>query len=354
MGQTPEPRFGQLCQLASRHNSLMARVPTDDLLAASSPEAVTLPEAMTGHIVLFLDMMAAERGASPHTLYSYRRDLIRLGQFLVPRRRDFLTADDADLSAFMGFLSERKLAASTAARHLSCVRNFYKFLLIEEMRGDNPAQNIARPSTVRPLPKGLSLAQTEALIAAAHGLESKTPQALGNKLRCVCLIEVVYAAGLRVSELVGLPRAGLSAEQDVIIVRGKGGRERMVPLSVQAQKALGAWLEWRDGQANLAKSKYLFPARGKQGHLTRQRFAQILSALAVAAGITHTKVSPHMVRHAFATHLVEHGADLRAVQQMLGHADISTTQIYTAVLDARKRQLVATAHPLAKPPAEAD
>lgn len=330
----------------------MVGAPSHHLSDAQKPDP--LPDEMGGHIALFLDMMAAERGASPHTLDAYRRDLKRLGYFLVAHKQDFLNADDTALSAFMASLSEQKMAASSAARHLSSLRHFYKFLLIEERRGDNPAQNIARPSTVRPLPKGLSLAQTEALIRAAHMLPSKTERALGDKLRSVCLIEILYATGLRVSELVSLPRAGLSPEQQVIIVRGKGGRERMVPLSSQAQKALGAWLAWRDGQDKLAKSKFLFPARAKQGHLTRQRFAQILSALAAVAGVTHAKISPHMVRHAFATHLVEHGADLRAVQQMLGHADISTTQIYTAVLDERKRRLVAEAHPLAKTPLAKD
>ena len=320
-------------------------------MAGRSTAGQMMPPEMSGMIVLFLDMMAAERGAAAHTLSAYRRDLMRFGGFLAERGKDFLTASDDDLSSYMAHLSAQKMAASTAARHLSCLRNFFKFLLIEELRDDNPSQNIARPSATRPLPKGLSLAQTEALIGAAHHLPAQNERQIGDRLRTICLIETLYATGLRVSELVGLPRGGLSGEQQVIIVTGKGGRERMVPLSEPAQKALGDWLAWRDGQKPLAASRFLFPARAKQGHLTRQRFAQILLMLAEKAGISNTKISPHVVRHAFATHLVEHGADLRAVQQMLGHADISTTQIYTAVLDARKRKLVAQAHPLANKPA---
>jgi integrase/recombinase XerD len=302
---------------------------------------------MSREIVLFLDMMAAERGASPHTLAAYRRDLMRLGEFLVARKQDFLSADDVALSDYMGFLAKQKLAASSAARHLSSFRHFFKFLLIEEIRFDNPSENIARPSTVRPLPKLLSIDETEALIGAAHDLPANSEAEQGDKLRSICLIEVLYASGLRVTELVSLPRAGLAQGQQVIIVRGKGGRERMVPLSKPAQRALVAWVAWRDAQPRLAASGFLFPGRSRQGFLTRQRFAQILLDLGAKAGLSKTKLSPHVVRHAFATHLVQHGADLRAVQQMLGHADISTTQIYTAVLDERKKQLVANAHPLA-------
>ena len=303
---------------------------------------------MSGQIDLFLDMMAAERDASAHTISAYRRDLVRLGNFLMSRGDNFLTVEPSGLSDFMAHLSAEKMAASSAARHLSSLRHFFKFLLIEDMRGQNPSENIARPSTERPLPKLLSLAETEALIGAAHNLPARTHAEQGDKLRSVCLVEILYASGLRVSELVSLPRAGIQQSQPVIIVRGKGGRERMVPLSPPAQRALADWLIWRDSQKPLAASLFLFPSRSRQGYLTRQRFAQILLQLGAAAGISDKKLSPHVVRHAFATHLVEHGADLRAVQQMLGHADISTTQIYTAVLDERKRRLLDHAHPLAK------
>lgn len=302
---------------------------------------------MLGQIDLFLDMMAAERGASAHTIAAYRRDLTRLGKFLTPRGDDFLTVEAAGLSDFMAHLSSEKMAASSAARLLSSMRHFFKFLLIEDIRSQNPSENIARPATVRPLPKLLSLAETEALIGAAHNLPARTHAEQGDKLRSICLIEILYASGLRVSELVSLPRAGIQQAQPVIIVRGKGGRERMVPLSPPAQRALADWLAWRDEQKPLAASAFLFPSRSRQGYLTRQRLAQILLQLGAVVGISEKKLSPHVVRHAFATHLVEHGADLRAVQQMLGHADISTTQIYTAVLDERKRRLLDQAHPLA-------
>lgn len=292
-------------------------------------------------VALFLDMMAAERGASDNTQAAYRRDLTALADFLTRRKLSLETAQETDLQAYMAHLNAQGMAASTAARHLSSIKHFYKFLVLEEICGDNPAADLARPKSQRPLPKLLSFEETERLIEAAYALPQTNDKATANRLRAICLIEILYAAGLRVSELVGLPRGALQGP--MLIVRGKGGRERMVPLSDKARAAIADWLPHCAQDA-----AFLFPASGKTGHLTRQRFTQILNDLAVRAGLSVARVSPHVVRHAFATHLVEGGADLRAVQQMLGHADISTTQIYTHVLDARKQQLVRDNHPLSK------
>lgn len=295
-------------------------------------------------VALFLDMMSAERGASPHTRAAYGRDLNNLAGFLNRRKIDLQQASEADLSDYMSWLNQQGMAASTAARHLSSLRHFYKFLLLEESRADNPTEALKRPQTQRPLPKLLSLAETEALIYAAQSLPQESQAEKAKRARAICLIEVLYATGLRVSELVSLPRAAMDGP--LLIVRGKGGRDRLVPLSEPARAAIADWQAQQSAREKA--STYLFPAGGKAGHLTRQRFSQILDDLARRAGLDGKRVSPHVLRHAFATHLVERGADLRAVQQMLGHADISTTQIYAHVLDERKKQLVAKGHPLAK------
>lgn len=295
-------------------------------------------------IALFLDMMSAERGASPHTRAAYGRDLNNLAGFLNRRKIDLQQASEADLSDYMSWLNQQGMAASTVARHLSSLRHFYKFLLLEESRADNPTEALKRPQTQRPLPKLLSLAETEALIHAAQSLPQESQAEKAKRARAICLIEVLYATGLRVSELVSLPRAAMDGP--LLIVRGKGGRDRLVPLSEPARVAIADWQAQQSAREKA--STYLFPAGGKAGHLTRQRLSQILDDLARRAGLDGKRVSPHVLRHAFATHLVERGADLRAVQQMLGHADISTTQIYAHVLDERKKQLVAKGHPLAK------
>ena len=258
------------------------------------------------------------------------------------RKADLADATSTDLRSYLAELDKRGLASSSVARQVSVLKRFYKFLLLEKIRTDNPAEGLARPTAQRPLPKLLSPEQTQQLIQAAYDLPQGSDKQMSDRLRIICLIEVLYAAGLRVSELVSLPRAALDGP--FMLVRGKGGRDRMVPLSEPAQRAMADWLAFQGDSG----SPFLFPARGKSGHLTRQRFAQILERLAIAAGIAPSGVSPHVVRHAFATHLVQGGADLRAVQHMLGHADISTTQIYTHVLDARKKQLVEDAHPLAR------
>lgn len=293
-------------------------------------------------VALFIDMLAAERGAAINTQAAYQRDLGSLAVFLQGRKTDLSAAAADDLRAYLAELDARGLAGSSVARQVSVLKRFYKFLLLEKFRPDNPAEGLARPKAQRPLPKLLSPEETQRLIDAAYHLPQASDKQVADRLRAICLIEVLYAAGLRVSELVSLPRAVLDGP--FMVVRGKGGRERMVPLSEAAQRAMADWLAYKGKDS----SPFLFPAGGKSGHLTRQRFAQILETLAIKAGIAPSRVSPHVVRHAFATHLVQGGADLRAVQHMLGHADISTTQIYTHVLDERKRQLVEDAHPLAR------
>ena len=293
-------------------------------------------------VALFIDMLAAERGAAINTQAAYQRDLGSLAVFLQSRKTDLSAAAADDLRAYLAELDARGLAGSSVARQVSVLKRFYMFLLLEKFRPDNPAEGLARPKAQRPLPKLLSPEETQRLIDAAYQLPQASDKQVADRLRAICMIEVLYAAGLRVSELVSLPRAALDGP--FMLVRGKGGRERMVPLSEAAQRAMADWLAYKGTDSSL----FLFPAGGKSGHLTRQRFAQILETLAIKARIAPSRVSPHVVRHAFATHLVLGGADLRAVQHMLGHADISTTQIYTHVLDERKRQLVEEAHPLAR------
>ena len=302
---------------------------------------------MDRDIDLFLDMMAAEKGAANHTLSAYRRDLEGLQTFLKARVSMLRTAGEEDLRAYLGVLNKRALAASTVARHLSAIRRFFTFLQTDALREDNPAKNLARPQTHRPLPKILSIEEVQRLIDAAYGLSETSPAEQMAKARTLCLIEILYATGLRVSELMGLPRMACDTDMGALIVQGKARHERLVPLSKPARQAARAWVVMRDAQPGASNSPFMFPASGRLGHLTRQRFTQILHLLASRAGLEKRRISPHVLRHAFATHLVENGADLRAVQQMLGHADISTTQIYTHVLNERKKRLVEAGHPLA-------
>jgi len=292
-------------------------------------------------IALFLDMMASERGAAHKTCDAYRRDLSAVTTFLKTIPINEASADD--LKDYMSSLTARGLAASTIARHLSTLRRFYKFLVTEGMRADNPTGRLVRPKLTRPLPAPLSVDETEALIQACYALPQKSELDQLRRLRTICLVEMLYATGLRVSELVSLRRQSISPEHDFIHIRGKGGRERLVPMSMPARQALGGWLAVRDRGP---QSDFVFPSRGRLGHISRQNFWQALKQVGVLAGLGGHKLSPHVVRHAFATHLVENGADLRAVQQMLGHADISTTQIYTHVAQSGKRRLVEAAHPL--------
>lgn len=295
-------------------------------------------------VEMFLEMLAAERGAALNTLESYRRDLSNFASFAKSKGADASHADADLIRTYLKHLGGTGMAARTQARRLSALRQFFRFLYAERIRGDDPTTVIDSPKIGRSLPKYLSEEDVDRLLAcAAHhtGAEGK---------RLVALVEILYATGLRVSELVGLPLRALSRDGLMLMVRGKGDKERMVPLSEPASDAIQDYLDIRERFEPKGKkgSAFLFPSRAKQGHLTRARFAQILKELAVEAGLEPRRVSPHVLRHSFASHLLAHGADLRVLQQMLGHADISTTQIYTHVLDERLKQLVNDAHPLAE------
>ncbi|WP_193368565.1 site-specific tyrosine recombinase XerD [Pelagibius marinus] len=317
----------------------------------SGPARSSKAEAL---IDAFLEMLAAERGAAANTLEAYRRDLAAFAEFLGKRRAlEAATADD--IRAFLGRLAQAGMAPRTAARRLSALRQFYRFLLSENLRGDDPSAEVDSPRQGRALPKILSEEEVGALLAEAQAGEG--PEAL----RLAALVELLYATGLRVSELVGLRLAAAQRDQRLLIVQGKGGKERMVPLSPAARESLSDYLAARDhflansgkapggkgAKAVKAVSPWLFPSRSAAGHITRHRVAQLLKDLARRAEIDPAKVSPHVLRHAFASHLLDHGADLRALQKMLGHADISTTQIYTHVLSERLKSLVQDHHPLA-------
>ncbi len=292
----------------------------------------------------FLEMLSAERGAAANTLASYRRDLESYVAHLKRRGRGPRNAQADDVRAWLEAMSLAGMAASSSARRLSAIRQFHKFLFAEGRRSDDPTATIDGPRRGRALPKLLSEAEVAAMLARVD----EQPGIAGRRMKA--LMELLYATGMRVSELVALPYASVAREQDFIVVSGKGGKERLVPLTGAAKRALGAYKEVRQAflPAGASESKWLFPSAGKAGHLTRQRFGQMLKALAADAGIDPAKVSPHVLRHAFASHLLAHGADLRAVQKMLGHADISTTQIYTHVLDERLTRLVGEKHPLAR------
>ncbi len=296
----------------------------------------------------FLEMMAAERGASANTLAAYRRDLEAYAEEAAARGLEIKAAGPDDIRGHLASLEAQGMARSSAARKLSAIRQFHRFLHGDGLSGDNPATAIDSPRAARPLPKMISQAEVQQLLDAARARVNTAGGKVPLKAwRLLCLIELLYATGLRVSELVGLPVQAALAERDFILVKGKGGRERLVPVSDAARDALGSYLAClRKGGG--AGSKWLFPSFGAEGHLTRQHFALELKALAREAGLKASKISPHVLRHGFASHLLEGGADLRAVQQMLGHADISTTQIYTHVQAERLKQVVETHHPLAK------
>lgn len=298
----------------------------------------------------FLEMLSAERGAARNTLEAYRRDLEDFLKLAGSRGRDALSAESGDIVAYLEAMEQRGLAASSRARKLSALRQFFRFLYAEGLRGDDPAASIDSPRPGRSLPKVLSVDDVDALLNCA---QARAATARGVRLlkalRLHCLMEVLYASGLRVSELVSLASSAMAPGERVIMVRGKGGRERLVPLT---EKACAAHLAYARELAlsggSDAGSRWLFPSRARQGHLTRQRFTQELKGLARDAGLDANRVSPHVLRHAFASHLLERGADLKSVQQLLGHADISTTQIYTHVLEERLRTLVHQHHPLAR------
>jgi len=292
----------------------------------------------------FLEMMAAERGASRNTLAAYRRDLTAYAEGVA----DLKAAGPDDIRRHLETLEALGLARSSAARKLSAIRQFHRFLHGDGLAKDNPATAIESPRAARPLPRMISQEDVTLLAEAARArVQAAEGRQLVKALRLLCLIELLYATGLRVSELVGLTSQAATAERDFILVRGKGGRERLVPVSDTARAALAEYLAAlrKTGEGG---SRWLFPSSGAAGHLTRQHFALELKALGREAGLDVAKLSPHVLRHGFASHLLEGGADLRAVQQMLGHADISTTQIYTHVQAERLREVVESHHPLAK------
>jgi integrase/recombinase XerD len=300
---------------------------------------------------LFLDMLAAERGAAANTLAAYRRDLDDFAAHLRAARRSLATARGDDVRAYLAALAARGFSAASVARRLSAIRQLYRFLYAEGHRGDDPAAAIEGPRRGRPLPKVLSVGDVDRLLAAARAPAEDAARASPERLRAKrleCLLEVLYATGLRVSELVALPVAAARRDQRVLMIRGKGGKERIVPLNDAARRVMVEYLALRREAGRAAESQYLFPSFGESGHLTRQHFARDLKLLAGAAGLRADKVSPHVLRHAFASHLLQNGADLRAVQTLLGHADISTTQIYTHVLAERLKSLVRDLHPLAQ------
>jgi integrase/recombinase XerD len=303
--------------------------------------------SLPGEAEAFLEMMAVERNASANTLAAYARDLEDAQAFL--GGRGGLKAAPAEaVEAYFADLNRRGLSAATASRRRSALRQFYRFCLEEGWRTDDPCRRVEAPRKGRPLPKVLSREEMERLIAAAGAKDGAKDGAQG--VRLACLVELAYASGLRVSELVDLKLDALARDPAFLVVKGKGGKERLAPLNPAARTAVKAYLDVRPGflpkgdQAN----PWLFPSRGAGGRLTRRRLGQLLDEAAVAAGIDPERVSPHVLRHAFATHLLEGGADLRVVQTLLGHADVSTTQIYTHVQSERLREVVETAHPLAK------
>jgi integrase/recombinase XerD len=295
------------------------------------------------HLEAFLEMLSAERGAAVHTLDAYRRDLLDFAGHLRKKGRTFTNGSAADIRDYLASLSAAGLKASTQARRLSALRQLHRFLLDEDIRTDDPTSAIESPKRGRPLPKIVTEVQTQSLIDAAAALEG--PEAV----RLLCIVELLYASGLRVSELVTLPLTAASGERRMLLVKGKGRKERLVPLGAPAREAIKAYMQVRPRflPPSERAQRFLFPSRGVEGHLTRRRVAQLLKDLAVKAGVDPRKLSPHVLRHAFASHLVAHGADLRSVQQLLGHADIATTQIYTHVQDERLKRLVSEKHPLA-------
>jgi len=304
-------------------------------------ETLSRSAVTSKHLEAFLEMLAAERGAAPLTVAAYRGDLSNLAGFLDSRGVLLEAADAATLHAFLA--AAATLTPRTLARRISAMRQFYKFLVVDGIRRDDPTADFDTPGLGRPLPKILSETEVEGLIAAAGDWPGD------EGVRLLCLVELLYATGLRVSELVTLPLAAALRDPRFLLISGKGGRERVVPLSEPSRSALAAYLACRQRfLPDSRSSRWLFPSRGRKGHLTRQRSGQLLKELAVKAGLDPDRLSPHVLRHAFASHLLDHGADLRSVQQMLGHADIATTQIYTHVLSDRLRKLVETAHPLAR------
>jgi integrase/recombinase XerD len=302
-------------------------------------------------ISTYLQAKAAEDGAARNTTLAYTRDLRDFADWAAGQGLDLALLMRSDIEAYLGFCDAQGLARTTRARRLASVRGLYRFAYAEGWRSDDPASRISGPGRVKSLPATLSVAQVDALL----DISRQTGRSPAERLRNACLMEVLYATGLRVSELVSLPVAAVRGDPRMILVRGKGGKDRMVPLSDPARAALRDWLAEWDAQAaalrarRLPEPRFLFPSKGKLGHLTREAFYLTLKDMALRAGLDPAQVSPHVLRHAFATHLLAGGADLRAIQTLLGHADVSTTEIYTHVLDERLRALVLEKHPLARP-----
>jgi integrase/recombinase XerD len=306
-------------------------------------------------IGLFLDMLAAEQGSGANTIAAYRRDLDDLSSFIGSRKRQLSDAATDDLRAYLSDLDARGFKPSSAARRLSAMRHLFRFLLGEGLRKDDPAAILSGPKRTRPLPRVLTIADVDRLLTqtkADIARAADRPLEKSRATRLACLLEVLYATGLRVSELVALPQSAARRDARMIVVRGKGNKERLVPLNDAARDAMAAHLQAmadaRGRKDGGAQSKWLFPSSGESGHLTRQHFARDLKALAIAAGLPSRLVSPHVLRHAFASHLLHNGADLRILQTLLGHSDISTTQIYTHVVAERLKALVRDLHPLAE------
>src|SRR6266404_2484602 len=303
---------------------------------------------------LFLDMLAAEQGAGDNTLDAYRRDLTDFSEFLARAAKGFASVETQTLRDYLADLDARGFKSSSVARRLSAMRHLFRFLLNERIRSDDPAAVLSGPKRGRGLPKVLSISEVDRLLAHAKTLCEAPEASALQRLRAIrlhCLLEALYATGLRVSELVALPSSAARRDARMIVVRGKGNKERLVPLNEASRQAMVDYLAAREAlepekKKNAASSKWLFPSFGESGHLTRQHFARELKSAAVAAGLRADKVSPHVLRHAFASHLLHNGADLRIVQTLLGHADISTTQIYTHVLEERLKSMVRDLHPL--------
>ena len=297
-----------------------------------------------GWVEAFLEMMAVERASAKNTLTAYGKDLSDAQAFLGARKNSLAAASAEDVEAYFNALSDRGLSPATAARRRAAVRQFYRFVLGEGWRSDDPSRRVEAPKKGRPLPKVLSREEVDRIIAAAAARDG------AQGLRLGCMVELAYASGLRISELTALPLSVLARDPAYLIVKGKGGKERLAPLNAAARSAVKAYLEIRKTflPKGDAANPWLFPSHGKSGRLTPRRFAQLLDEAAADAGIDPARVSPHVLRHAFATHLLEGGADLRVVQKLLGHADISTTQIYTHVAGDRLREVIETKHPLAK------
>ena len=310
---------------------------------------MTLAVDYSRWISTFLDAQAAELGAATNTQLAYARDLKDFAEYLSGRKLSFENATRDHVEAYLIFCDAQGLAKSTRARRLSAIKQLYRFGFEEGWRSDNPAIQIAGPGKDKRLPKTLNMGEVDGLLAAAR-VVGRSPT---DRLRNTCLMELLYATGMRVSELVSLPISAARGNPSMLLIRGKGDKERMVPLSPPARDALTEWLETLDDLQEAGRlkgkavSRFLFPSRGKEGHLTRHRFYILIKELSVHAGVPPAKVTPHTLRHAFATHLLENGADLRSIQTLLGHADVATTEIYTHVLEARLQELVLQHHPLA-------